>query len=114
MQNARVVRPDAHDVAVAQAPACLDPLAVDERAVPRQPLVGEDPLVAEAFELGVQPRDLRVPRQRDVVAGRAADRHAPRGAVEHLDALVALAVAEHEERVAVPLHAHPLLQLGGR
>ena len=41
------------------------PLAVEEGAVGREPVVGQHPVPADALELGVQARDLRVVGERD-------------------------------------------------
>ena len=61
--------PDREHVAVAQRPAAVDPLAVDERAVARAAVVDERPDIADALDRGVRARDLVVPGQRDVAAG---------------------------------------------
>ena len=63
--------PHADHVAVAQPVAAAHPLAVDERAVPRQAVVGDRPLAPDALELRVQARDLRIPRQAQLVRGSA-------------------------------------------
>ena len=101
-------------VAVAQARAPVHPLAVDVGAVVRAPVVDEGPLVAEPLDARVHARDLRVPRQRDVV-GRAAPDRQPLGHVAEVeDLLRALAVAKQQERPHPPLGLDALLQLGGR
>ena len=106
--------PDADDVAVAQAVAAADALAVDVGAVARQAVVGDRPLPADALELGVQARDLRVPRQAHLVGGPAAHADAVAVGVEVDDPLLAVPVAEDEERPAAALGLDPLAQLGGR
>ena len=90
--------PEAQHVAVAQAPAPVDALAVDERAVARQAVVDERPLAAARLELGVHAGHLAVPRQAqpDGVAPADPDRLV----AERDDALLAVAVAMHEKRVA--------------
>ena len=65
-QNAIEVWPDPHQVAVDQPTAAVDPQPVDVRPVLGEAVVAQRPLAGLELELGVQPRDLRVPGQRDV------------------------------------------------
>src|SRR5205085_2655759 len=66
--------------------------------------VADDPLPAHVAELGVEPRDLGIPRQRDVVRGPATDRQ-PAGLELEYD-LLAPAVAIEQERRQIGLVAH--------
>jgi hypothetical protein len=93
---------DAHHVAVVQAPAAHDALAVDERAVARQAVVDERPIPAHELELGVGPRDLRIPRQRESVVIGPADVD-PVQVRERLQLQLAGAVLERQERSTLPL-----------
>jgi hypothetical protein len=106
--------PDAQDVPIAQAVAPGDALPVDERAVAREAVVGDRPLVPQPLELGVQAAVLGVPLQGDVVARAAPDGRAAALRVEQDEALAAVAVAEHEERVATPFGLDALAQLRRR
>src|SRR5215217_3542016 len=56
---------EAHDVAVLQAVATDEPLAVDERPVARKAVVLDGPVAAEALELRVHAGDLRIPVHAD-------------------------------------------------
>jgi hypothetical protein len=59
----------------------------------------------------VQARDLRVPRQAELVGEPAPDAQALAAAVELEDALLALVVAEDEERAPAALGLDALAQL---
>ena len=85
--------PDADQVPVLQALAPEHPLAVEEGAVGRQPVVDDRPFAAEALELGVQPRHLSVPGDRDARLGAPADRAV---------ALLAPELEQHQPAVPAP------------
>ena len=55
-----IVVAEAQLVAVGEPAPAADPLAVEERAVAREPVVGDRPLAADPLDLGVQARDLLV------------------------------------------------------
>src|SRR3954451_5278452 len=106
-------RAEAHDVAAAQPQPPGHAVAVDERPVARQPVVSDRPVRADPLELGVHARDLVVPAKADVGGGAAPDGEPRRARRERDDALLPVAVAEDEERVASPFGGELLLQLGG-
>ena len=82
----------AHHVAVAQAPAALQPLAVDERAVARDAVVADQPVRAQRHRLGVHGGDAWVPGKAHIRIQAAPDRDRAL-AFEHVTALAVLAVA---------------------
>ena len=89
-------------VAVAQPAAAADALAVDERAVAREPVVDDDPVAsrpARAGRAGARPRCPRSARRR---VRRGARRSAARGRGSTID-LRAVAVAIEQERLAAAL-----------
>jgi hypothetical protein len=102
---------DAQLVAVAKPAPAAHPLAVAERPVGRQPVVGDRPVVADALELRVRARDLKVPRHAQVGAGAAADRDLV--VRQREDPLVVVVVAVVQQREAGALGVEPLLQFGG-
>ncbi len=104
-------RADPHDVAVVQAPAPADALTADVRAVARQAVVDHRPATRNANQLGVPARGLLVPVQRDVARVAAADPQPLVGRLEYPDALVVVAVAADEERLAGALERDQLLEL---
>jgi hypothetical protein len=87
----------------------VDALAVDEGPVARQPVVGQHPVRAHKLQDGVQPRDLPVPRERDVVALVAADRQPARSFGQLDDHLPTVGVAIQDERVPAPLGGEPVV-----
>ena len=91
---------EAQLVALLQALASAHALAVDERAVARQAVVGHRPAVGDALELGVHARDALVPVQREVDALAAPDAQpvAVGGQPLRLAAAVLRAVAQEHER----------------
>lgn len=87
-------------IAVEEAAAARHPHLVDERAVAREVLVLNRPVVPHTQQLGVGARDTIVPVDRHVARDAAADDH--RGAVtaQQDDLLVAGRVTEDQERGA--------------
>ena len=84
---------------------------VDVGPVAGEAVVDHDPVAADGLELGVQARDLGVPRERDVALGAPADR---RRAGEEEDDLRSPTVAVQEERSAAALGVETGLDLSGR
>src|SRR5947208_1525598 len=68
---------DPDGVPVVEPPPAGEALPVHERPVPREPVVGDRPLVSDQLELRVRTRDLQVPRQPDEVVVAASDREPP-------------------------------------
>ena len=89
---------DLDHVAVDQAPPAEQPLGVQERAVAREPLVDEHPVIAEPLERGVHAGHLRVPTDRERVPWAPPDSE-PLAAGRQLgEDLGARAIAVDEER----------------
>src|ERR1039458_9980886 len=108
-------RADPDRVAVCQAAATRDPLAVDERAVTRKSVVLDDPLPRDALDLGMQARDLAVPGDRHVGPLATPERHAgPRVAVQLEDPLLLGAIAQDQECASRPLSRQARLDLAAR
>ena len=82
------VLPDADHVAVAQAPAPADPLAVHERAVLGEPVVDEGRVLADELDLGMERRDLAVALEPQVRRRAAADPELVRARLDADDALL--------------------------
>src|SRR4051794_38523745 len=91
-------RTDAHAVAVVQRLLPMQALAVEERAVRRQSVVGQHPVAAHGLELGVQARNLVVVCEREVARRVSPDRQPPGG--QRADDLLAAGPAIDEERRA--------------
>ena len=94
---------DPHEVAVHEPATAVDAQAVHVGAVLREAVVAQRPLARLELELGVQPRHLRVPRERDVRLQPPADRDRRGALVERDDLLRALIVAQEQERLAALL-----------
>ena len=62
----------------------------------------------------MQPRDLRIPAERDVGLGAAADRHRARGVVQPDDQLRAAVVAQQQERIPALLRLAAGVEVVGR
>jgi hypothetical protein len=90
------------DVAVEKPSPARETLAVDERPVPRQPVVHDRPIVREAGQLRVHARDVRVPRERDVGAHAPPDRHPVPGVGEREHTLAIAGIWVHEVGIASP------------
>ena len=90
----------------------MDPLAVDERAVARQPRVVERVLVRRALDLRVQARDLAVPVDAQVRRRVAAD-HESLAVAQRDDPQRTARVADLQERDALALLEDHGLQLDG-
>ena len=101
-------------VALLQALAPAHALAVDERAVARQAVVGHRPGVADALELGVHARDAVVPVQRQVDALAAPDAQPVAVGGQPHEVLGLRAVAQEQERLALALGEDALLHLDRR
>ena len=108
------VPPEAQLVALLQAPAPAHALAVDERAVARQAVVGQRPGLAHALELGVHARDALVPVQRQVDALAAPDGQPLAVGRAGGRVLGLVAVAQQQERLALALGEDALLHLDRR
>jgi len=89
----------------------VDPSAVYERPVRRQAVVDQRPALAEAFELGVDSRDLGVPGQRDVVRVATTDGAAGSTVRERHDSEFLVLVAVDDERTTRFLSAQDRPQL---
>ena len=105
--------PDAQQVAVAQAPAPGDALAVDEGAVAREPVVDHEPLAAQRPQLRVELGDLGIPTDPHVGSLAAADRHRVR-ARQRFEHELVLLIAVGEERMALALGGELALELARR
>ena len=68
---------EAEPVAVAKASPSRNPLAVDQGPVAGEALVDQAPVALDLLDLGVKPRHLPVPVERDVVVVAPADRDPP-------------------------------------
>ena len=103
--------PELERVAIPQASPAHDALAIDERAVAREPVVGEGPLLPHSLELGVHPGDLGIELEAHV--GSLASAHAQPTSILHepMNPLAPLGVPVDEERQASPLGLDSLLQL---
>ena len=90
-----------------------DPLAIQEGAVAREPVVGDRPFAADALDLGVQPGDLLVLVEADVDLGAAADGDPLAALLEREDPLAVRRPPE-QERQAEALGLEPRGELGRR
>ena len=109
---------DANQVAVVEAAAAGQALAVDVGAVAGEAVVGDDPGTADPVELGVQARDRLVAGDPDVGVLLAPDRD-PLAGASIVSYLRAVAVAMDDERLAFALELDLALELadglvGGR
>lgn len=95
-------RSDEDGVSVAQTATSAHSGSIDVGAVVRQPVVDEHPVGAHALELGVNARDLLVPRKRDVVVVAPADGETRPGFAEVEYRLVIGRVPVDEKRRTAP------------
>ena len=83
---------------VGEAAAAGDPRRVEKGPVARETLVGEDPVLADALELGMHPGDLAVPRDADQGIVAAPDRDPGPFRLERYEPLALSVVKVDEER----------------
>lgn len=106
-------RADPDQVAVAQPAAAGHALLGDKGAVAREAIVDHEPLAAEWPQLGVELGHLRVPREPDIHALAATERHRRVVLRQDVQDQLALGVAVCEERRTLPLRGELALQLAG-
>ena len=100
--------PEAKLIPVAQPPPPTDALPVKKRSMAGHSLVDHRPAIADILELGVQPRHLAVPLERNVCRGAAPDRESP-ARVSQLDYQLATPRSAVDEEGSPPLFGVDLL-----
>src|SRR4051812_28627674 len=99
-------------IAVAESPPTSDRLSVNERPIPRKPVVRYDPSSAEEREFGVKTGDACVPGEADEAFGSASEEQSVLAA-QRDDPLLAVSLAKDEKRVPFAFRVDSGLQLGG-
>ena len=102
---------DADQVAIVQALAAEDPLAVEEGSVGRESVVDDRPFAAQALQLGVQARHLSIPRNRDVRLRTPADRAVALLAPQLEQHELPILAPEGQKRLPAPARGQQLLEL---